>query len=453
MPASPDPDVVIIGSGVGGLFAAARLVLSGRRALVIESESRLGGRFSTIDIDGYRVPTGAIAIPAAGPFQETLRELGVNADLRIPNPPIRVRVRGRELTMGGAAWDFMMKTVTKGAGRVADGLRRGELADHEQDLTIDEWVRTHTRNKTVGTLIQSLVATTFTCNSDELPARTFFENLRETGAFKTYGFAPHGNVVIADAMAAAIEARGGTVLTGHRVTAIEVQDGAAVAVHTAAADGSRRFAADVIISNAGPRGTAGLLSDSPFAADFAARVRDVRPTAMLTLSFSTTTEALPKCPGMMEYADTERLCTLGNLTALCPDLAPAGHTLYEAMSVPRPGIGASFDTDHEWALLEADLRREMPEFAAARIVHRKVMSGDAAPAMHSLPGEDLELRTPIANLVEAGDGVKPAGWTGTGACALSGLRAADAVEELLAGAVPAVSGTRLPPERIPERTR
>jgi phytoene desaturase len=47
----------------------------------------------------------------------------------------------------------------------------------------------------------------------------------------------------------------------------------------------------------------------------------------------------------------------------------------------------------------------------------KVMRGDRAPAQQVRPGYDLPIQTPVANLLEVGDGVKPYGWIGTTACA------------------------------------
>ena len=56
-------DVIIIGSGLGGLTAATILSQKGFKTLVVESLSRLGGRFSTIEHEGFKIPTGAILIP------------------------------------------------------------------------------------------------------------------------------------------------------------------------------------------------------------------------------------------------------------------------------------------------------------------------------------------------------------------------------------------------------
>jgi len=55
-------DVVVIGSGVGGIVSAALLAMAGYRALFLEKRPRLGGRFSTEKIGGFKLPTGAMRV-------------------------------------------------------------------------------------------------------------------------------------------------------------------------------------------------------------------------------------------------------------------------------------------------------------------------------------------------------------------------------------------------------
>ncbi|MBI1959641.1 MAG: NAD(P)-binding protein, partial [Candidatus Rokubacteria bacterium] len=50
-------DCVVIGAGIGGLAAAARLAAAGLRPLVVEERDRVGGRFSSVDVEGFRVST------------------------------------------------------------------------------------------------------------------------------------------------------------------------------------------------------------------------------------------------------------------------------------------------------------------------------------------------------------------------------------------------------------
>ena len=55
-------DVLVIGAGAGGMAAAARLNRLGYRTLLTESRDRVGGRASTVEIEGFRVNTGALII-------------------------------------------------------------------------------------------------------------------------------------------------------------------------------------------------------------------------------------------------------------------------------------------------------------------------------------------------------------------------------------------------------
>lgn len=59
-------DARVIGAGAGGLAAAARLQASGYRTLLVERRGRVGGWASTIEIDGFRVNTGALVTEVGG---------------------------------------------------------------------------------------------------------------------------------------------------------------------------------------------------------------------------------------------------------------------------------------------------------------------------------------------------------------------------------------------------
>lgn len=429
MAAGNDHDVIVLGAGVGGLVAAARLALEGHRPLLLEASDRLGGRFSTIEKDGYRLPTGAVAIETAGPFWETFGELGIDPGLRVPDPPVMIHVRGRDLAPGAAVWQHMMKRVTKTAGRVAEGISKGRAGEEDGDITLEQWTRRYTRSKTLLSLFQSLAASIFTVNADELPAGAFFRLLRETGGYKNFGYAPKGNIVLAEAIASEVERRGGAVRTGWKATGIEVEGGRAVAVRAIDTDGvEQRLAASGVVSGIGPRNTAALVDGTEVSDAFAARVADVQPSSMLTLAFSSSEELIPH-PGIWAFTDTQRLCNLANLSATCPELAPAGRTLYEAYACPRPSVGGEFDADAERRLLEEDLRRLIPGFDTAEVVLFKAMRGAVAPAGQCRPGYDVSVTTPVPNLVEVGDGVKPYGWIGTTACAQTGRLAVAALLE------------------------
>ena len=73
-------DVVVIGAGMGGMLAACQLARAGRRVLLVENLSFLGGRFTGFQVDGSEIPSGAFhTFPHgdAGPFTQALRRSGV----------------------------------------------------------------------------------------------------------------------------------------------------------------------------------------------------------------------------------------------------------------------------------------------------------------------------------------------------------------------------------------
>ena len=161
-----------------------------------------------------------------------------------------------------------------------------------------------------------------------------------------------------------------------------------------------------VVTDVEPRNTARLLEGTELEAQFAERVRGTQPTSMLAISFSTREDILPKVPGMLPYADTRRLCSLGNLTALCPELAPPGPALYDWNASPWPSVVFCFDEEYERSLAGG-----RPPRGRAGIRHR--VQGDArrqvARTAVRARATGPDVRTPLLNLVDVGDGVKPLG--------------------------------------------
>jgi len=74
-------DAIIIGAGVGGLTAAAYLAPAGRRVLVIEQDSHVGGTAHVFKRGGFTFPTGPQSITMPDYIAESLYELGVEQRL------------------------------------------------------------------------------------------------------------------------------------------------------------------------------------------------------------------------------------------------------------------------------------------------------------------------------------------------------------------------------------
>ena len=76
---SGDADVIVIGGGIAGLGAALRLKDRGLDPLVLEAESRVGGRMTTDRVNGFVIDRGVTLLGNAfGSMRALVRRLGLS---------------------------------------------------------------------------------------------------------------------------------------------------------------------------------------------------------------------------------------------------------------------------------------------------------------------------------------------------------------------------------------
>jgi len=397
-------DALVIGAGVGGLCAAARLASRGYRTLVVEDRDRVGGRASTHTIDGFSVNTGAIAIEYGGVLEETFKTVGAPFDVRLPQPATKFRLGGKEVSLQRTPLGAVVNAALKRGAQL--------LRSDDGTTTVREWLDGHTSNETVHAIFRNLCAAIFAVNDDELPVRAFMTYFLTKGAFREFGFSPTGTLGLMQGLADAVERHGGEVRLNSRVEALEVDDGRVVAARV---DGSV-VRANVVVSNVGPEATVALAGRGNFDGAYLDQMdRELHPTANIVFNIASD-EPLLRAPGMVTFGITRRLCNMANLTATCPELAPVGKHLYVAYGVPKPAVG-EFDEQAEIDLTLEDLHDQIPAFdAEAQILSIEVMRGDW-PAQRSIAGHDLPRETPLVNLWNVGDAVRTYGSGGVQACA------------------------------------
>lgn len=410
-------DVIVIGAGAGGLFAAARLAQRGYRTVVVERLDKVGGRASTDDIDGFLVNNGAIVIEVGGITQQTCAEVGAPFDIREPKPPLLYRIKGRDVDVTGGGWGLLLGKLTRQGAKLVAGLGAARHDDGlpEDELSTAQWVSKYTKNEGVHGIFRNMCASIFAVGSEDLPARVFLTYFTRKSAFKRFGFHPEGTIGLWRGLASAIEKHGSQVWLSTPVTRI-LADGDTVTGVEVVRDGSpETITAPIIVSDIGPAATLELL-DATVPDDYAAQVaRGDRPTAMISVNFASR-ERLVSVPGMLSFAASRRLAYIANFTDTCPEMAPEGWHLYVGTAVPKPSIG-DFDEAAETELLLADLRDAIPDFDRRARVLNVAVTRDGWPPQRAVAGFDLPHETPITGLWNVGDAVKQYANGGTTACA------------------------------------
>lgn len=96
-----NPRVAVIGAGVGGLTAAARLAHAGLRVTVFEKNASVGGKLNWMEAGGYSFDTGPSLLTMPYVFEELWQRLGrrLEDDLTLVPLPVTCRYRWTDNTL------------------------------------------------------------------------------------------------------------------------------------------------------------------------------------------------------------------------------------------------------------------------------------------------------------------------------------------------------------------
>lgn len=429
-------DIVVAGSGIGGLCSAALLARHGYKVLLVERLERLGGRFSTIEQEGFKLPTGAVAVATGGILEKTFKEVGATFDVRkVGITTVWIQGQWHELPQKGqlralfSLLDTIGASKAKIVGRLAQGVatekilgafRKGgsALTDPRNKMSFRDWLKQYTNDERVLELFHALTSAISTVNDFEYPVSHWFTYTSKAGqgGFTDMGIPCKGNIELANSLAATVKVRGGDVWPSCPVEQIRIKQGRVTGVVVRRDASEVEVETKLLISNLGPKKTVELGGRGNFDADYLKQVDALRP-APIVATLVASDKPLVDAPGPLLIAGAKRIVTAILMTKLCPELAPPGQHLMVTWGTPASCLH-HVDKEEEAKLNLQDIRAVFPDFDKyGRVLRMDVRDiDDEFPAYRSWIGYDMPQETPLPNLYHVGDAVKPFGWQGLSAC-------------------------------------
>jgi phytoene desaturase len=448
-----DYDVTVIGSGIGGLCAGALLAKRGYKTLMVEGLDRWGGRLSTVEEKGYKLPTAAILLHRDGPVEKVFKEAGAafevvnlpktlhcriegkDYQMKLNNPLTLLEIagdlelsRGKKVRLGGSlAKEIGKKKVLRAFGKgTEDPLAEGKT------LTLRDWLMQYTDNEVIHRIFDTISTSVLICHSWELPASQFFYYMTRMGSLADAGVAPRGNLELIQGLVEVIESNGDAWLNCP-VKNILVKRGSAQGIVVDRNGEEVEITSKVVISDTGPKKTVELAGSDNFDEKYLREIRmRLRAGPHMLILVASDKPIMPEGAPFMSISGARRLVVGGDLALLSPELAAEGMYLSYFCGFPPYSL---MPMEVEWEKIQCqrDLEEHFPDYKEhGEILLMQVHNVDGDfPGARAWPGYDMPPQTSIKNLYNVGDGVSAPGWAGTNKSAETARQVADMVDKQL----------------------
>lgn len=452
-----DVDVVVVGGGVSGLAAAARLADRGRGVVVVEASERVGGKLRSHTVGGLRLEAGAESLLARRPEGLALVEragrrgdlvhpatsgAGVWLDRLLPLP--RSQLLGIPTDL-----DDPQLTDLVGDDAVATMRREAPFAIVGADEAVGSVIRRQLGDTVVDVAVEPLLGGVYAGRADDISVDMAVPGLLD--AAQRTGSLVGGARSLRDASAKAAEdatpghafasIRGGLGSLGDSLVeaaGLQVRHGVRASAVRATnrgwcvelADGTAIDTDAVIVAVPSFEAMELLAGVSPEAVEIG-RALEYASVALITTVFAhDAVTALPGGTGFLVPPMTGRLVKASTFVSQkwgwVRETAPDREVL--RFSVGRHGDRRGLDLDDE-----ALTREVLDEVSELLGIVADPLASDVTRWTRSLPQYRVGHRERVASVrrrLPRGLAVAGAAWDGVGipACIASGWAAADAVE-------------------------
>jgi len=412
-------DAAIIGAGIGGLAAAARLADAGYTTIILEKQDVLGGRYTAGDYRGYRIQNAAYYIVHPnGPVIQLLKDLGVLSQIEIasaPQPYLEYRIDGKDYPLpkkGGALALLPEIASAEESERVQNAFRSALRWQEPVDgVSAKDWLSEYTANKKIHQVFNMMCLGAGGNVLSEVPAREFVRIIKCYGKYGGEWVLPRGHLrTLVDAVVGAIKSLGGEIRTKTRVKQIVVDKMMVKGVVAETEDGKElEIAANVVINDCSPHEMIRMAGENNFDKGYLKKVQGMKPVELFNVIWGCE-KPMFEWPGVINFPQYDNPCHgfyALDFSLTWRDIAPQGkYTLWAGFFLP-----AEYDIRKEIERGIRQCKENFPELERHGEILLVEVFRKTWPGLWATCGTDLEQKTPIENLYVVGDGAKPSGHT------------------------------------------
>lgn len=269
-------DAILVGSGIGSLSTGLLLQKAGKKVLILEKKSVVGGRLASYKKDGFTLDIGVHLISRSnkGPLGQLHERAGIESKIEWKKVRPLTSFNGEifkyphDLEHMIPAEDFA--GVMRFMGDIMT--RTPKEVDSFNNISTKELLNNYTTNDLAHACVSSITMIYVTVPSWECSAGEFMRCVRYEAAARASGYPTGGCGAISGEISDAFRELGGELLLNTPVEKIVIENNKAVGV---VANG-KLYESDVIISNADIKDTVkDLVGEQYFDGDYVERVKNL----------------------------------------------------------------------------------------------------------------------------------------------------------------------------------
>ena len=262
-------DIIVVGGGLGGLTAGAKLAREGKKVLLIEQHSQPGGCATTFKRGDYTLEVGLHEMDGPSPRDMKNRifgELGISDSVQLVKVPefYRFLCRNIDITVphhpDEAAETLKKRFPSETAGidsyfeQILNPKRKGPGGEPLPDISVGKWLDSIISDEDLKLV---LLGNLGYFHDDPYSLSMIFYNIAQGSYYAGGGasFIKGGSQMLSDHLAGFIRNHGGEVLLSHMVTGLTTDNGTVTGVTYVKKRGSREeqltaTAAEIVMNNA-----------------------------------------------------------------------------------------------------------------------------------------------------------------------------------------------------------